>query len=87
MFKLLFFLFLLFLFITLYSFKKRVDNILDAIFPKKHTPNSSKHPEELVQCATCGVYLPKHAAVKKIKFNGEVIYFCSVECKKNYKKG
>ena len=87
MLKLILFLFLLFIFVTVYSFKKRIDNILDALFPPKQKRNTSNQPEELVKCATCGVYLPKHDAVKKIKFNGEIIYFCSKECKNNYKKG
>ncbi|AEA33531.1 PP0621 family protein [Hippea maritima] len=89
MLKILFFIFLLFLFVTIYSFKKRVDNILDAIFPPKNktrrSSNQNSQPEQLVKCANCGVYLPKSDAVKKIKLNGEIIYFCSEACKREYK--
>ncbi|WP_025209664.1 PP0621 family protein [Hippea sp. KM1] len=90
MLKILFFLFLLFLFVTIYSFKKRVDNILDAIFPPrdkaKQNNNRNNRPEQLVKCANCGVYLPKSEAVKKIKLTGGVVYFCSEQCKKEYGK-
>ncbi len=85
MLKLLFFLFLLFLFITLYSFKKRVDNILDTLFPPKNKKGyDKKEPEVLIKCLNCGVYVPKQDAVKKIKLNGEILYFCSEKCKKEY---
>ncbi len=85
MFKILFFLFILFIFITIYSFKKRVDNILDNLFPPKNKGYDKRSPEELVRCLNCGVYIPKQDAVRKIKLNGEVLYFCSKECKDNYK--
>ena len=85
MFKLLFFLFLLFLFVILYSFKKRVDNVLDVLFPPKNKrKGDANNPDVLVKCLNCGVYLPKSDAVKKIKLNGEILYFCSEQCKKEY---
>ncbi len=86
MLKLLFFLFILFLFITIYSFKKRVDNILDTLFPPKDKKRgfTKNEPDILVKCLNCGVYVPKQDAVKKIKLNGEILYFCSERCKKEY---
>ena len=85
MFKILFLIFLLFLFVTIYSFKKRIDNILDVLFPPKNRRKGDRNsPDVLVKCLNCGVYLPKSEAVKKIKLNGEILYFCSEQCKKEY---
>ncbi len=87
MLKILFLIFLLFLFVTIYSFKKRIDNILDVLFPPKNKRKGDENsPDVLVRCVNCGVYLPKSDAVKKIKLNGEILYFCSEQCKKEYSK-
>ncbi len=85
MFKILFLLFILFIFITVYSFKKRIDGILDNLFPPKEK-GSSGQMEELVRCANCGTYIPRSQAVKKFSFRGSGPYFCSAECKEEYYK-
>ena len=88
MLKLLLLLFILFLFISLYSFKKRIDNVLDTLFPPKEKRRGldKKDPDILIKCLNCGVYVPKEDAVKKIKLNGEILYFCSEDCKREYSK-
>ncbi len=86
MFKILFLIIILFIFITVYSFKKKIDGILDSIFPGRNARKTDKNElEELIQCANCGVYVPKSQAVKKIRLKGEVLYFCSPKCKEEYK--
>ncbi len=86
MFKILFLIIILFIFITVYSFKKKIDGILDSIFPSKNQHRTNKGDlEELVQCDNCGVYIPKSQAVKKIRLKGEDLYFCSPKCKEEYK--
>ncbi len=88
MLKLLFFLFILFLFITVYSFKKRIDGILDTLFPSKEARKGSANSnemEELVRCANCGVYVPKSQAVRKLRLKQGPLYFCSDKCKEEYK--
>ncbi len=84
MFKILFLLFILFIFITIYSFKKRIDGILDGLFPPKDRRSSDMDVEELIRCANCGTYVPKSQAVKKISFRNPPVYFCSEKCKKEY---
>ncbi len=86
MFKILFLIIILFIFITVYSFKKRIDGILDSFFPSKNRHKSDKSElEELIQCDNCGVYVPKSQAIRKIRLKGEDLYFCSPKCKEEYK--
>ncbi len=86
MFKLLFLILILFIFITIYSFKKKIDGVLDSLFPsRKPNRKDDKELEELVQCANCGVYVPKSQAFKKVRLKGEDLYFCSSKCKEEYK--
>lgn len=47
---------------------------------KKDTQN---RPEELVQDLYCQTYIPKGLALKK-KVGGQVLYFCSETCLRNY---
>jgi len=77
---------ILFIFITVYSFKKKIDGILDSFFPSRNQHRTNKgNLEELVQCANCGVYVPKSQAVRKIRLKGDDLYFCCVKCKEEYK--
>ncbi len=86
MLKIIFLIIVLFIFITVYSFKKKIDGILDTLFPKQNSQNSKNGElEELVRCENCGTYIPKSSAVKKIRIRGDVLYFCSQKCKKEYK--
>ena len=86
MFKILFLIIILFIFITVYSFKKKIDGILDSIFPSKNREKKSKDSlEELVQCANCGIYVPRSHAIRKIRIKGDDLYFCSSKCKEEYK--
>ncbi len=88
MLKIIILIIVLFIFITIYSFKKRIDSILDSIFPTKNkgVHRNSTDLEELIQCANCGTYVPKSQAVRKIRLRGDDLFFCSKECKDSYKK-
>ncbi len=86
MLKIIILIIILFIFITVYSFKKKIDGILDSIFPSKNVHKSKDDLEELVQCQNCGVYIPKSSAIKKIRLRGDDLYFCSQKCKEEYKK-
>ena len=86
MFKIILLIIILFVFVTIYSFKKKIDNILDGIFPSRSSNKNKEGPEELVKCQNCGVYVPKSSAVKKIRLRGDDLYFCSQKCKEEYKK-
>ncbi len=88
MLKIIFLIIVLFIFITVYTFKRKIDGVLDSIFPQRNEAkhNNSDSLEELVKCANCGVYVPKSAAVKKIRLKGDDLYFCSKKCKDEYQK-
>jgi len=86
MFKIIFLIVILFIFITIYSFKKKIDNVIDSIFPPKEKKDGKKELEELIKCANCDTYIPKSEAYTKITFTGQKIYFCSQKCKEEYKK-
>jgi uncharacterized protein len=88
MLKIIFLIVVLFIFITLYSFKRKIDDVLDSLFPQRNVKHQNKNSnlEELVKCANCGTYIPKSSAIKKIRIKGDDLYFCSKECKAEYKK-
>ena len=69
------FLFLIFYYVLHYFIK--------SIPSAKKRMDKTSEPEELVQDPYCKTYIPKRSALKK-KISGEVLYFCSQECLKNY---
>lgn len=42
-------------------------------------------PDQMVQCAQCGTYVPQSDAIRK-KRSGEVYYLCDATCLEAYKK-
>jgi YHS domain-containing protein len=70
-----FILFFIFYYLLRYLFKERTSS--------GQRTNRKNEPEELVQDPHCLTYIPKQSALKK-KIEGQVQYFCSEECMKNY---
>jgi len=52
---------------------------------KKKSNSPWQIEDELVKDPMCNIYVPKSKAIKA-KINGQIHYFCSKECKKNYIK-
>lgn len=87
MFKIIFLIIVLLVFLFIYSAKKKIDAFLDNMFPKNSTSRSANNnEEELIKCENCGTYIPKSQAIKKIRIGKKPLYFCSEKCKKEYSK-
>ncbi len=88
MFKIIFLIIVLLIFLFIYSAKKKIDAFLDNMFPKNNNRvhNAGNNEEELIKCENCGTYIPKSQAVKKIRIGKKPLYFCSEKCKKEYKE-
>jgi uncharacterized protein len=56
----------------------------------RKAPSGKKAPaeiqDEMVQDPYCRTYVPKRVALEGNGFNGEKLYFCSIECRDNYFK-
>ena len=79
----------LFVFLILRSVLKTIAKTFSQVM---HAPDSSEQPRaanfpsggELKKDPVCGTYVSQSAAVTK-KFGGELVHFCSVECRDKYR--
>lgn len=66
----------------LYSLRKKfVKQFEQSTQGRERVVNKGK----MVKCTVCSTYFPSSEAVGK-KINGDMLFFCSEDCRKEYKK-